>query len=136
MSQIELPHWGNWIRGRAAVVGFRNVQGLAASIGCSSAQLSRWMRMSAPPAQMRRGFDSALVSLLRTDRHTLFVGYQQSSPEHAPIFDARRAAEFDPPDALKRKVHAVVELLDPDKLRELHERGRELLKEEMSAPAA
>lgn len=88
--------------------------------------------MTAPPPAMRKGYDAAIIQQLRTDRRTLFIEFARVTPEEAPLIDAAA----DSTDAIKRKVLAVVELLDADRLRELHQRGRELLKKEMATSAA
>jgi hypothetical protein len=129
----EPSGWGAWLAGRARHVGYAYFRDLARDVGCRQEQISRWIGADAPPA-MRKRFAAALAAALRTDLHTLFVTFAEVRPEAAPLADPVARA----PDAesIRRKVQAIVELLDADGLRELQERGHELLKRELAGAAA
>lgn len=127
--------WGEWIDRRRRFVGFASQARFADAVGCSRQSMTNWLSMSDAPKSMRRGLDVELARLLRVDRFMLLTGYRNVAPEAAPIVDAV-TGHGENAETLKRKVHAVVELLDADRLRELHQRGRELLKQEMAAPAS
>lgn len=130
---MRTTHWGEWIRERVRFVGFRSSASLALALGCTQHQLARWMQMEEPPTRMRKGFDASLARALRVDMATLFVGYRNVSPEAARLTSPDGAEDF---ESLKRKAHAVVELLDGEALRELHDCGRALLKQGAAASAA
>lgn len=134
-TNAQPARWGEWIDRRRRFVGIATQVRLADLIGCSRQHMAKWLGMDDAPVSLRRGYDVALARMLRTDRFTLLTGWREITPEQSPLVDAL-TPEGDDADSLKRKVHAVVELLDADKLRVLHERGRELLREEMTAPAA
>ena len=63
-----------------------------------------------------------LAAALRIDGVTLFSGYREISPERAPLVGMIRGD-----DPLRRRVLAMVELLEPAQLQELHDTGRKLL---------
>jgi hypothetical protein len=79
---------------------------------------------------MRKGFDQSLAKALETDRATLFVNYREVAPDAAPRINP--CAIVGDESSIRRKVLAIVELLDPPRLSKLHDVGRELL----MAPAA
>jgi transcriptional regulator with XRE-family HTH domain len=127
--------WGDWLDRRARHLGIKRHATLAAKVGCSHDQLARWMQMESPPSRMQKGFDESLAAALNVTPRTLFTDYQNVAPEDAPTLDPTCGSGTSA-DALKRQVHAVVELLHGDGLRELPDRGRALLRREMATSAA
>ncbi len=79
-------HWGDWIESRSQFVGFKRKRDFAAAIGCSDDQLTKWLQMESPPAQMRKGFDRSLARALATTRRTLFIDYANVSPKSSRVF--------------------------------------------------
>jgi hypothetical protein len=75
---------------------------------------------------MRRGYDLALASALKTDRATLFSGYAKIAPDVAPVLDPRRIS-VSSEEHLRRRANAVAELLNGDKLREFAAFGERIL---------
>jgi hypothetical protein len=73
-------HWGKWVVDRSRLLGFRSQKELAAEIGCTEEQLSRWVQLRVPPAQMRKGFDRLLAATLELPRETLFVKWEEMDP--------------------------------------------------------
>lgn len=118
--------WGNWVERRARHVGIRRLLDLALAIGCHQNHVTRFVQSEQPPKRMTKGFDAALVEALRTDRYTLFAAWRDVAPEDAPLVDPLTRSRPDEP-AVRRKVLAIVELLGPDQLTELHDKGRQLL---------
>ncbi|MGD0464651.1 MAG: hypothetical protein ABSB74_19375 [Tepidisphaeraceae bacterium] len=83
-------HWGQWLRLRWRFLGFRRIGDLSTSLGCCPDLVTRWLRSEFPPDSIRKGFDTALIGALRTDRWTLFNSYTTVAPEDAPIVDPPR----------------------------------------------
>jgi hypothetical protein len=69
---------------RSRHVGFRLKKDLAKSVGCSDDQITKWLKLELPPAQMRKGFDVMLCSALKTNRKMLFHDFTAIAPEDAP----------------------------------------------------
>jgi hypothetical protein len=126
MTTRNRKHWGEWARQRAAHAGFRLQVDLAQKLGCSHEQVSRWFGMESPPSTMRKGFDVRLAEALCVPREMLFVNWLNVSPDSLPVANAEPNQLADE-TTLRRKLLAIVELLDPAQLGQLHDKGRELL---------
>ncbi len=57
---------------------------LAEQVGCSRQQLGKWLSMSRPPRNMRKGLDQQLCVALEVHRHTLFNAWEQHDPRDLP----------------------------------------------------
>jgi hypothetical protein len=81
-------HWGDWIKRRAAWVGYKNQAEVAKAVGCTRSQLYRWFGMEWPPEQIRKRFDAGLAAALKVDRELLFSRWRLVGPEDAPVVPA------------------------------------------------
>ncbi|HEX8340076.1 MAG TPA: hypothetical protein VF624_04130 [Tepidisphaeraceae bacterium] len=131
MDAANERHWGAWVILRSRVVGFRRQRDLALAVGCQPEQLSRWAQLAEPPRLMRKGFDAALARALQISPQVLFNSWGEIDPADVPTEGHEVAAGDE--STLRRKVQAIAELLGPDQLGILHDKGRELLATTTSA---
>jgi hypothetical protein len=99
---------------------------LAKLLGCNKSHLCRWLTLDAPPSRFCKGFDAALCGALKIDRATLLRKWRHIAPEVAPRVEAESVRSLDP-QLLRRQTLAIVELLEPEGLQQLYEKGRALL---------
>lgn len=64
-------------------MGYRRQKDLAAAVGCSEDQMSRWAQAQLPPNRITRGYDVALARALETTHDVLFDRWLSIAPEDA-----------------------------------------------------
>jgi hypothetical protein len=118
-------HWGEWVKARAAFVGYHRLKDLALTVGCSDNQLTRWTQSRSAPSKMRKGFDRALASALQTNLRMLFHDYVHTSADEAASqikvqSDSTTADQHSPGGA----VISIRDFEDADLIREVARRYR------------
>lgn len=127
MSKTYENHWGFWIESRAQAIGIKRKLDLAKKVGCSRQQLSRWMGMSRPPAEMRMGLDEALCAALEVDKHALFFTWYHTDPyklartRTPPDLPVPDWAKSEPARLLRRDIMIWLQLANEDALKRIRD---------------
>ena len=106
---------------RSKRVGYRRKKDLAAAVGSSNNQLTKWLQMERPPDQMRKMFDHNLAAALKIDRRTLFLDWEEMNPGDAPEVSAGDGpvpweTDFPDDDANRDAINEMVGWLRGDNL--------------------
>jgi hypothetical protein len=129
MPKTRNTHWGHWIQRRARFCGLFGPSQLARAVGCTRPAALDWWHSEEPQEAMRKGHNEALAAILKTDRFTLFTAYRNVAPESAPLLSREMPSRDEP---LRRRAHAIADLLDADRLRDFTAMGERMLHGEAS----